>query len=312
MRSVVFKGSAPAGARVSLDSASTLADSSGRWRLTAPLDSLTWQAGTLNLCLEQAGQRACVPVHPAGYDTLELAPLHFTEPVQITTDTLGNNAGAAADSIAREATKRAVLVDKGRATSSRTVVVVGHRRPKAMGQDQVTVQEIKRLPGLAEPDVIRAVQALPGVVSSSDFSTKIYVRGSASDQNLVLFDNAVVYSPSHFGGLFSTFLADAVGGLDFYKGGFEPRWGDRLASVLSVHSKDGGSTYDSSQNRLAGTWLGDSAKVEGSLRLTTFSGTAETDGRKGNWSWALAGRRTWIDQALKAANSLNIDRKSVV
>jgi len=52
--------------------------------------------------------------------------------------------------------------------------------------------------------------------------------------------------------------------------------------------------------------LGDSAKVTGIVRTTTFSGSIETDGRKGDWSWALAGRRTWIDQALNLANRLSL------
>lgn len=301
---VFFKGRAPAGARVSLDTAATLADSSGAWSLSIPMDSITRVTGKVDLCLEQPGQRACIPVRPGGYDTLELAPLHFTETIR--PDTVQARLdSAAADSASHAIAQKAKLLDGGKETGKRVVVVRGRKRPKAMGQDRVSAQQIRRLPGLAEPDVIRAVQSLPGVVASSDFSTKMYVRGSASDENLVLYDNAVVYSPAHFGGLFSTFLADATGGLDFYKGGFDPYWGNRLASVLTVHSKDGGSTFDSS-SRLSGTWPGDSAKVTGSARITTFSGSVETDGSKGNWSWALAGRRTWVDQALFLANRLSL------
>ncbi len=300
---VIFNGQAPPGAQVRIDSTSTRADSAGRWQIRLLLDSATRTGGVLSLCLEQGAQKACVPLHPSGYDTLELAPLHFIDTARTVVDTTPAPPPAV-DSAARVAAQRnAVNLDNG--NNSRTVVVHGHRRPLALGEEHVTTQQVKRLPGLAEPDVIRAVQALPGVVSSSDFSTKLYVRGSPSDENLVLFDNAVVYSPSHFGGLFSTFLADGIGGLDFYEGGFDPYWGNRLASVLVVHSKDGGSTYDST-SRLSGTALGDSTHAEGSARVTTFSGSAETDGRRGDWSWVLAGRRTWIDQALNLADGLNL------
>lgn len=261
------------------------------------------------MCLEKAEEKACSTVQPKGYDTLELAPLRFTEKIVVDTVSLPAPA-AASDSNPNPAAAKAKLLDQGKAVDSRTVVVHGHRKAKVLGQEHVTAQQIRRLPGLAEPDVIRAVQALPGVVASSDFSTKMYVRGSASDENLVLFDNAVVYSPAHFGGLFSTFLADGIGGLDFYKGGFDPYWGDRLASVLTVHSKDGGSSFDSS-SRLAGTWLGDSAKVTSIARVTTFSGSVESDGKKGDWSWTLAGRRTWIDQALSAAKSAGLTNFSL-
>jgi hypothetical protein len=190
------------------------------------------------------------------------------------------------------------VIDGGREAASRTVKVRVRRKPaRAAGQTRVSSAEIKRLPGLAEPDVIRAVQALPGVVASSDFSTKLYVRGSNSDQNLVLFDNAALYSPMHFGGIFSTFLADGVGGMDFYKGGFSPRYGNRLSSVLTVDSKVGGAT-DTGAAR--DTW------AQGTARVTTLSGSLETDGRKGDLSWVMAGRRTWIDEALHAARAAGV------
>ncbi len=345
-RMQVFRGVAPPGARVSLDSAVTIADTGGHWQLRLParvkltalintsarpdsvapdttrgvkaptaaspqdstraaVDSTAGKSGEITLCLEQGGQKACRPLRPGPFDTLELAPLHFTSS-QAPDSQAAEALRPVEDTVTRTLPSvKAKLLDHGKVTGDRLVTVHGRRKPKILGQDHVTAQQIKRLPGLAEPDVIRAVQALPGVVASSDFSTKMYVRGSPSDENLVLYDNAVVYSPAHFGGLFSTFLADATGGLDFYKGGFDPYWGNRLASVLSVHSKDGGSTFDST-SRLFGTKLGDSAKVTGSARLTTFSGTVESDGKYGDWAWTLAVRRTWVDQALEAANRLNL------
>ncbi len=213
---VVFKGLSPAGAKISLDTATSWADSLGHWSLTISMDSVTRATGQFDLCLEKDGKKACSVVQSKGYDTLELAPLRFTEKLVVdTVRTLEDS--LASDSLPPPIATKAKLLDEGKASGSRTVVVRGRRKAKVLGQERVTAQQIRRLPGLAEPDVIRAVQALPGVVASSDFSTKMYVRGSASDENLVLFDNAVVYSPAHFGGLFSTFLADAVGGLDFVK-----------------------------------------------------------------------------------------------
>ena len=180
---VFFKGRAPPGAKVSLDSAATFADSTGSWRLSVPMDSTPGVTGGADLCLEQAGQKACIPVKSGGYDSIELAPLHFTESAAV--DSLAAKRpsdSAAADSSRQSLARKAKLLDEGKETGKRLVVVRGRKRPKAMGQDKVTAQQIKRLPGLAEPDVIRAVQALPGVVASSDFSTKMYVRGSASDE----------------------------------------------------------------------------------------------------------------------------------
>ena len=161
--------------------------------------------------------------------------------------------------------------------------VKGRRYPGDLGgKSTLSARQIKRMPNLAEADIIRSVQALPGVVASSDFSTKIYVRGGASDQNLVLFDNAVVYSPVHFFGLFSTFLVEGVDEVQFYKGGFPAEYGNRLSSVLDIKSRQGGE---------------DTVKTDvgGSLRISTFASQAHVEGRRGAFRGLLAARRTYID-----------------
>ncbi len=278
---VVIKGTAGPGDKVKLAGESTWADTSGRWILVYRKTGRMEADSSLPLCLERSGLQACTTIRPRNFDTLELAPLLFTDSSAVTTPTSVDSA--------RVSTRNPVLVEDEPAIPLRRIVVKGRRRYRAPGQNKIGVDASKRMPSLGEPDLIRAVQSQAGVASSSDFSTKLYVRGSPSDQNLILLDNAVVYSPNHFGGLFSSFLADATGGMDFYKGGFEPRYGNRLSSVLLVDSKTGGAGMDSAN-------LG-KASVQGVARFTLFSGSLETDGRMGNWSWALGGRRLWWDKA---------------
>ncbi|MFC1586355.1 TonB-dependent receptor plug domain-containing protein [Fibrobacterota bacterium] len=181
----------------------------------------------------------------------------------------------------------------------RKVVLRVRRVPKrALGKSTVSAKMIKRMPGLAEADVIRSIQALPGVVASSDFSTKIYVRGGGSDQNLFLLDNGVVYSPVHFFGLFSTFLVECLDEVDFYMGGFAPEYGNRLSSVLDIKSRDGGKEEEDS-------WFRGS-----SLKISTFAGQAHTEGRQGDLRWIMAGRMTYIKrilQFLRLVNATDLD-----
>ena len=300
---LTVRSQAPVGATVTLGDASATADSAGRWYLEVELDSAVHQDSALTLCLQQGEQKACTMLRPRGADTLEIAPLAFrTDSVVTVRDTVVERARESSlDSLLdgrRQGAGSAAVTVTGDG-STKTVVVRGKRRPpKISGQEKVSIRTVKTMPGLAEPDVMRAVQALPGVVQSSDFSTKVYVRGSSSDQNLVLFDNAVVYSPAHLGGIFSTFLADAVGGLDFYKGGFEARYGDRLASVLLVTSKTGGLDPDSA--KVKDTW------IKGATRLTVASGSLEVEGHQGEFNWVMAGRRTWIDLMLAAARKTGL------
>ncbi len=99
--------------------------------------------------------------------------------------------------------------------------------------------ELKRVPGLAEADVIRAVQVLPGVVTTSDFSAAYHVRGGSADENLILLDGFPVYNPFHLGGLFGVFNSDMVGGAELLAGGFPASYGGRVSSVLNVESDVG-------------------------------------------------------------------------
>lgn len=145
----------------------------------------------------------------------------------------------------------------------------------------INVTTIKRMPSmLAETDVLRAIQAIPGVKASSEISSGIYVRGGSPDQTLILMDHNVVYNPSHLFGIFSTFNADAVKHIDLLKGGFPARYGGRSGSVLEVITNEG--------NR---------KETEGMASIGIISARAVLEGPlpKGKGSYAFSGRRTYFD-----------------
>jgi len=244
----------------------------------------------------------CFEIRYRGTDTVfsaSLAGNGFTvaEPEPENKDT---SAASGQDALAGLVETPKVAADE-EAVRLQKVVVRAQRVPKrAMGRETVSAKLIKRMPGLAEADVIRSIQGLPGVVSSSDFSTKIYVRGGGSDQNLILFDNAPVFSPVHFFGLFSTFLVEGINDVTFYKSGFPSEYGNRLSSVLDIHSRAGGKdTVDS--------WFKGS-----SVKISTFATQASTEGHQGPLRWLVAGRTTYIKQVVdylrsQGATTLNLN-----
>lgn len=182
-------------------------------------------------------------------------------------------------------------------TKLKKVVLRVKRRPKrALGQSTVSAKSIKRMPALAEADVIKAIQALPGVVASSDFSSKIYVRGGGADQNLFLFDNGVVYSPVHFFGLFSTFLVEGLDDVQFYKGGFSPEYGNRLSSVVDISSRQGGGKPEEED-----AWF-----ANNSIKVSTFATQLHTEGKQGEFSWLFAYRQTYIKEVLEGLNNAGL------
>ena len=75
--------------------------------------------------------------------------------------------------------------------------------------------------------------------SAGEGASGFNVRGGAADQNLILFDEAIIYNSSHLFGLFSVFNSDAIKEVKLYKGGIPSSYGGRLSSVLDVYQKDG-------------------------------------------------------------------------
>lgn len=136
------------------------------------------------------------------------------------------------------------------------------------------------VPSAGEPDVVRVVQLLPGVVARNDYNTGLNVRGGEADQNLVLVDGHPLYNPFHLGGIFSTFMDATVGGIELLTGAFPARYGGRLSSVLDVRSaEDARPGVHTSADVSA---LGASGRMSGA-----FGG--------GRGTWGLAGRRTYAD-----------------
>jgi hypothetical protein len=112
-------------------------------------------------------------------------------------------------------------------------------RPE-MGLESITVKAMKKIPAvLGEVDVIKSILTLPGVKTVGEASVGFNVRGGAADQNLVLFNNATVYNPSHLFGLFSAFNSDMIESVDLYKAGIPVEYGGRLSSVLEVKARYG-------------------------------------------------------------------------
>ena len=118
---------------------------------------------------------------------------------------------------------------------------------------ELSLADIRTVPGLAEPDPVRALEVLPGVVSTSDFSASFHVRGGSHDQNLILLDGMPIFSPFHLGGVFSVFNADMIDRVELHSGGFPAEHGGRVSSVLQIESDagDGDFSVDGAVSLLA-------------------------------------------------------------
>lgn len=108
------------------------------------------------------------------------------------------------------------------------------------GFHHLSASQIKRLPTMGgEPDLMKTLQFLPGVMSGNDGANNLSVRGGSQWQNLVLLDEAVVYNPNHSLSFFSVFNSDAVKQVDLYKAYIPLAYGGRLSSVMDIHMNEG-------------------------------------------------------------------------
>lgn len=109
-----------------------------------------------------------------------------------------------------------------------------------MGVQKIDIKAIKQVPvAFGEADLLRVVLTLPGVKSVGEASTGLNVRGGSADQNLILFNDATIYNPSHFFGMFSAFNPEVVKDVELFKSSIPPRYGGRLSSVLDIKSREG-------------------------------------------------------------------------
>ncbi len=110
-----------------------------------------------------------------------------------------------------------------------------------------------------------------GVVSNSELSTTYSVRGGSFDENLVYINNIEIYRPflvraGQQEGL-SFVNPDLVRSVEFSAGGWQPKYGDKLSSVLNIEYKNPKEFHASASAGL----LGGTAHVEGASRNQRFS-----------------------------------------
>ena len=134
-------------------------------------------------------------------------------------------------------------------------------------RDQVSMVKLdpKSVENLPSPfgDFNKILSTLPGVFSNNELSSAYSVRGGNFDENLVYVNDIPVYRPflvnnGRQEGL-SFINPDLVESVSFSSGGWQPRYGDKLSSVLDVKYKD---PKEFSARMVAGL-LGGSVSVQG-------------------------------------------------
>ena len=150
-----------------------------------------------------------------------------------------------------------------------------------MGTVRMAPGQIESIPVIfGERDVMKTIQLTPGVKAAGEGNSGFHVRGGGIDQNLILIDEAPVYSASHLLGFFSVFNSDAIKNASLLKGAVPAEYGGRASSVMDIQMKEGNLKK-----------LG----IAGNIGLISSNITVEGPIQKDKSSFMISGRRTYAD-----------------
>ena len=165
-----------------------------------------------------------------------------------------------------------------------------------MGLEKIDIKTMKQVPtAFGETDLLRVVLTLPGVKSVGEGSTGLNVRGGATDQNLILFNDATLYNPSHLFGFFSAFNPDILQSVELYKSAIPAKYGGRLSSVLDITTREG------NKKKFAGS---------GGIGPLTSRLTLEGPLVKDKSAFIVSGRASYSDWILKQLNDKNFSQRA--
>jgi len=151
----------------------------------------------------------------------------------------------------------------------------------SLGIVQLNPEKLWAVPVLfGEQDLLKLIQFLPGVSNPREGDCGIYVRGGDADQNLILLDEATIYSPFHTFGLFSVLNSDAIKSMRLMKGTAPAKYGGRLSSVIDMQMKEG-----------------NMKEFNGSAGIGMIFSRLMLQGplQKDKVSFLISGRRTYLD-----------------
>jgi len=165
-----------------------------------------------------------------------------------------------------------------------------------MGVERLDIKTMRQVPtAFGETDILRVVLTLPGVKSVGEGSTGLNVRGGATDQNLILFNDATVYNPSHLFGFFSAFNPDILQTVELYKSAIPAKYGGRLSSVLDISTREG------NKKKFSGS---------GGIGPLTSRLTLEGPLAKDRSAFLISGRASYSDWLLKQLSSKSFQQSS--
>ncbi|MCH2110549.1 MAG: TonB-dependent receptor, partial [Polyangiaceae bacterium] len=176
------------------------------------------------------------------------------------------------------------------------VLVEGERPPREVTKRTIERREISRIPGTSG-DALRSIQSLPGVARPPGLAGLLIVRGSSPQDTRTFIDLAEVPLIYHFGGLSSVVPTEMLDRIDFYPGNFSVRYGRAQGGIVDVGLRSPNTKCFGPY----GTPTDEEGCYHGMAQVDLIDARLMASGPvpgTEEWSWAAAGRRSWLDSWL--------------
>lgn len=163
--------------------------------------------------------------------------------------------------------------------------------PSAVSEHTLTQNELKNLAGVLLDDPLRSVQSLPGVASGDDLQAQFAIRGFGFDRVGLYLDGVLARSPFHTvhdiqdDGSLTILNGDLVESVSFLGGAPPSKYGDRLAAVVNVSTREGSPRQMFHRGNVSGSGL--SWTSEGPI------------GKSKGISWLVSARKSYLDWLIK-------------
>jgi hypothetical protein len=263
-----FPAGPASGSAFTASSRAVVSDRAGTYRF----DGLT--AGVYRIYVSRYGYRPySVTVELRGHAVSPVAVALSAEPIPLTpVRTIGHARGPyeSADAFGSD-------VDLAR------LLAADMRRRQFLTTDarELTHADVVEAVTLGEPDVMRALQRLPGVTTRSDYTAELWTRGAPWSHTRVFFDGIPLFNPLHALGVLSGIGSNAIGGVWFHPGARSASIGEGAAGVVDLQSR-------------RATGAGE-LNVNADLSLMSAGLAVDQRMLDGRIGWMLSGRQTYLD-----------------
>lgn len=146
-------------------------------------------------------------------------------------------------------------------------------------------------------DIESKIVMMPGVATNNEFSSQYRVRGGNFDENAVYVNEIEIYRPQLVRAGFQEGLgftnSALVHDIAFSTGGFEPKYGDKMSSVLAIEYRK--------PKRFKGT--AEVGLLTQNLHLEGSTKNSEDTLQAGNFTYLFGGRRFSITNLLRTLDT---------